>query len=103
MCKMTENMQADVALSRKAVFVRCCLSNEVGAVDAAVEEMHEFDEGKTEQKTDKEGKGYESKEHEDIVQVNREISACDRFTEDIVSVAERQERRNRLKRSRQHF
>ena len=23
--KMTENMQADVALSRKAVFVRCCL------------------------------------------------------------------------------
>ena len=25
LCKMTENMQADVALSRKAVFVRCCL------------------------------------------------------------------------------
>ena len=72
-------------------------------MDAAVEEMHEFDEGKTEQKTDKEGKGYESKEHEDIVQVNREISACDCLTEDIVSVAERQERRNRLKRSRQHF
>ncbi len=27
MCKMTENMQADVALSRKAVFVRCCLKD----------------------------------------------------------------------------
>ena len=27
LCKMTENMQADVALSRKAVFVRCCLNN----------------------------------------------------------------------------
>ena len=26
LCKMTEIMQADVALSRKAVFVRCCLN-----------------------------------------------------------------------------
>ncbi len=31
LCKMTENMQADVALSRKAVFVRCCLKSIVGS------------------------------------------------------------------------
>ena len=29
LCKMTENMQADVALSRKAVFVRCCLNSKL--------------------------------------------------------------------------
>ena len=32
MCKMTENMQADVALSRKAVFVRCCLRKGVRGI-----------------------------------------------------------------------
>ena len=26
LCAMTENMHADLALSRQAVFVRCCLS-----------------------------------------------------------------------------
>ena len=38
MCKMTENMQADVALSRKAVFVRCCLKSGKSESDRAQNE-----------------------------------------------------------------
>jgi len=36
LCRMTEKEQADVVLSRKAVFVRCCLKKELGKIDQQI-------------------------------------------------------------------